>query len=403
MRCDKGVSPLIGMILGLGIIVGFIGIVQSLFVPGWMKAEEWDHYLEVKEEFERLTEKALDAANNGIATLTFDLSLSYPKYPFLLTPKTTTDTLSVKKIGTVTVYAGGNPATFDLIAIELNPGYYYLKTDGEVFILGEFFAQSGSPIGDRFIYINSSGREIFNLILINAETGDFTGGKRLHLYGNTSNTMTLENTDFWINITVDDPDFSWYVRYLENVTGRNAGENYINISATNAKLYLASVGFGTTQVWNIVNVSGGGTFTLSNGDGTTVTLDETGTTTVDLTVGNENNLVASNLYLTGFVGAPNTEVGATIIYDFGNGKTATVNTTWYTTGNGYLQLPVSVPLLGREVEGNNRLEGENLYVPDSATITLTLPNGEQRTFNVQVSWNQEGGGGMGGMGGMHDD
>ena len=389
MKCDKGVSPLIGMILALGIIVGFIGIVQSFFVPGWMKAEEWDHYLEVKEEFERLTEKALDAANSGIATLTFDLSLSYPKYPFLLTPSATTDTLSIKKIGTITVDAGGNPMAFDLIAVELNPGYYYLKTDSEVFILGEFFSRSGSPVGDPFMYINSSGKEMFNLILINAETGDFTGSKRLNLYGNSSNTITLKNADFWINITVDDPNFIWYVRYLENVTGRSAGANYINITATNAKLYLASVGFGTTQMWSIANISGGGTFTLSNGDGTTVTLDESGTTPVDLTVGDENNLVASNLYLTGFVGTPNAEVGVTITYDFGNDKTATVNTTWYTTGNGYLQLPISVPLL-EENEHWMMMKGEELKKPQSATITLTLPNSEQKTFNIDFVWKNGG-------------
>ena len=89
---ERGVALLIGFILLFAIIMGFIGIVQSTWVPEWNKAVEAKHYEKVVEKFESL-KKMVENCETGVKKVVIDASPEYPLRPFLVNPPSPASTL----------------------------------------------------------------------------------------------------------------------------------------------------------------------------------------------------------------------------------------------------------------------------------------------------------------------
>ncbi len=62
---DRAVSPVLGIILILAIVVGGIGIFQQFYVPVWLKDAEGEHYMSLLDDFEKFHEKVIEAINYG--------------------------------------------------------------------------------------------------------------------------------------------------------------------------------------------------------------------------------------------------------------------------------------------------------------------------------------------------
>ena len=119
---SKAVSPLIGFILMLAIIMGFIGIMQSQWVPAWNRQVEAKHLDELSYEIADLSESVSIAASTGNpAKVVVDAGVEYPNYYVLLSPSQGSGTVS-SKVLSVNISGIGNYTTS---AIVFKPNYLY--------------------------------------------------------------------------------------------------------------------------------------------------------------------------------------------------------------------------------------------------------------------------------------
>ncbi len=242
---DRGVSPLIGMVLALGIIVGFIGIVQNFFVPEWMKAEEWDHYELVSSEFSYLAKiVALSSSTGSPNTVTIDMGVKHSDYPFLLTPPDTASFLRVEKLRiNITYYevfpngsVASKPKTLALntSAIILKPDYVYLDDVEFIYEHGYAFKRyrnANVTLTDQNIITGDS----VNIYLINTTFDSLATTQPLNLvfsplsYGGTISvanaTIRFEslNPSYWASV------------------GADVNGNMVQINVTDARLKIAAV------------------------------------------------------------------------------------------------------------------------------------------------------------------
>ena len=245
MDHDRGVSPLIGMILGLGIIVGVIGIVQNFFVPEWMKAEEWDHYELVSSEFSYLAKiVALSSSTGNPNTVTIDMMVEHSDYPFLLTPPDTGSFIRVEKLRiNITYYeifpngsVASKPKTLVLntSAIILKPDYVYLDDVEFIYEHGYAFKRyrnANVTLTDQSMFMGDT----VNIYIINTTFDSLATTQPLNLVfsplsyggviGAANATIRFEslNPSYWANIGA-------------NVTG-----NVVEVNVTNARLKIAAI------------------------------------------------------------------------------------------------------------------------------------------------------------------
>jgi len=175
---DSGLSPVLGMVLVLAIIVGAIGIIQQFFVPAWVKNDEWNHYTKLRHDFSSIPKLiALTASSGNPNVVTLDLKVDRGNYPFLMSLPDTGTFLKAEKEriwvnyterlpnGSIT-----NPPPLKLTtrALIAEPKYYYLPDE-------KFFYEHS------LVFVRSSG----NVTLV--EQSAFT---------NRSFTIYIFNTDF---------------------------------------------------------------------------------------------------------------------------------------------------------------------------------------------------------------
>ncbi len=395
---DNGVSPLLGLVLALAIVVGLIGVIQNVFVPKWIKEKEWDHYIQLKNEFEKLTEKAVDASNTGLAIQRFNLRIDYPDYPFLMTPNQGSSLLEIEKIGTLKITGGANPVTVDVYAIAFVPNYYQLKVNKEYFILGEIYTETGKLLSDELIYGKVGNNISVSLISVNATPGVYSGVKTIKLYANPDEVLRLNGADITVNITVDNPKWSWYIKSLANRIKNQNGSvltdnsTYVNFTATNANIFVSAIGFDIPVKEKILGIpakylnitsESGQQLTVYNGSNATLNMSILHIFQDQKKNENKNfSVVAATVYITGMLGFSNYPVDAKVDYHFTwieGGVTYETwwNTsfTWFTLPNGYIQLPIIVPGLGQAKktikDGNiDKLEVKQKTVSDYAIVTL---------------------------------
>ncbi len=350
---DNALSPVLGFVLVFAIIVAMIGIIQTLFVPTWIKSVEAKHYFSLKSEFEELVEKAVDAANGGISIASFDLTLNYPRYPFLLTPAATSSSITVKKIGNVAISSPilSEPIVLDLLAIEFEPNYHYLDSNEEVMVLGDYFS-NGVILGESVLY----SRNEINLIVINMPEGTYSGNERIVLYGNPQFTLNSAEVTISLDSSVCN-EYVWYLNFVENSTGATRSGCNVTFSG---KLNLIAT--STNESWSVklAEKLKNSSFAISDEDlASPLSTDPNQRTTISLT---EESLT---YYITGYTGYSNQPVNVTL--EWRNDGSFTQSFVWYTLSNGYFQLPISPP------------DDESVTLD----ITLEFPDGTNKTFYVR--------------------
>ncbi|MCS7144103.1 MAG: hypothetical protein NZ879_03675 [Archaeoglobaceae archaeon] len=120
----KAVSPLIGFILLMAIVMGLIGILQSTALPQWNRAVESEHLSSLKYEISSMGEiLSMSASTGNPAKVVLKAGVDYPNYYILISPPKASSTISarylaVKINGTFTL----NDTTS---AIIVEPSYFY--------------------------------------------------------------------------------------------------------------------------------------------------------------------------------------------------------------------------------------------------------------------------------------
>lgn len=124
---DKGVSEIIGVILIFGILVLFLGILQSVFVPEWDREIETAHFNNIYDDTLYLRQVMQETAIFNLSrTILVHTSLDYPTWIFLNNPPkpgVTISTFNDKKIRIS--YDGNPPELYDSCTIKIKENYNY--------------------------------------------------------------------------------------------------------------------------------------------------------------------------------------------------------------------------------------------------------------------------------------
>ncbi len=91
---DRGVTVLLGFILLMLILMVFLSIVQTKLVPQMLKEAELKHENKITQEIYSFDK---DVLSGKLSSVSLDLGIAYPKYPFLLTPQGIACSVSVKR------------------------------------------------------------------------------------------------------------------------------------------------------------------------------------------------------------------------------------------------------------------------------------------------------------------
>ncbi|WP_202319892.1 DUF2341 domain-containing protein [Archaeoglobus neptunius] len=208
---SKAVSPLIGFVLLLAIIMGLIGVMQAQLVPAWNRAVEAKHMDELSYEIADLSESISIAASTGNpAKVVVDAGVRYPNYYVLLSPSKGSGTVS-SKVLSVNISGIGNYTTS---AIVFRPNYFYSPSPELVYEHSAVFKIESSS------FVVDSGQSSFSrdrivIYLVNATFQSFatTGNVNLVVYPISyggvqrySGTITFEcyseRTAEWWNSTL---------------------------------------------------------------------------------------------------------------------------------------------------------------------------------------------------------
>lgn len=133
IAADKAVSPLIGSILLMAMIMGLISILQSTAVPQWNKAVEVNHLSTLKYEVSSVSEAvSLSSITGNPSKVVLKAGVDYPNYYVLVSPSKASTTVSKKELRVVVdgdVIVNNDLERFyidDLSsAILVEPNYFY--------------------------------------------------------------------------------------------------------------------------------------------------------------------------------------------------------------------------------------------------------------------------------------
>jgi len=267
---SRALSPLIGFVLLLSIIMGFMSIMQSNAVPQWNKGAEAKHLDKVSYEVAKLSEAVSIAGSTGNpAKIVIDAGVKYPEYYILISPSKAAGSIDKRelwvKIGT---------ENFTTHAIIYRPNYLYSSSPELIFEHSAIFRMEHSyliVISDQ----SSFTRNKITIYLINATFNSFSITENINLIfhpisygGSTRFSGTLEflcyddRTALWwndtlsaiygsdkvskdgrkITLNVNDVDLS--INYFV-VTATSAGEVEITSEITPSRLLnLSSLSYG---------------------------------------------------------------------------------------------------------------------------------------------------------------
>ncbi len=122
---DDAVSPLIGFILLMAIVMGMIGILQSTAVPEWNKAVEIRHLSTLKYDFEKIGE-VISNSNRNPSKVVLKAGVDYPNYYILFSPPKASTTIYVVNLSiNITDITGTQTVDAVTSAIVVEPNYLY--------------------------------------------------------------------------------------------------------------------------------------------------------------------------------------------------------------------------------------------------------------------------------------
>lgn len=212
---SKAVSPLIGFILLMAIVMGLIGILQSTAVPQWNKAVEAKHLSELKYGVAGVSEViSLSASTGNPAKIVLKAGVDYPNYYVLVSPPKASTTISSKDLG---IRVDGTIAIEEKTsAILVEPNYFYSWRSKLIYEHSAVLRLENSFVLKESDQISFSNNSI-SLYIIKANFNSFAttesanlifipisiGGRNL-FSGNISFECFDEKTAEWWNSTLSE-------------------------------------------------------------------------------------------------------------------------------------------------------------------------------------------------------
>ncbi len=233
---SSGVSPLIGMILSLAILMDLIGVLQNYAVPIWNSNVEANHYLKLKDEFMQLPGMFDNARNTrSSSNLYLDMGVEYPNRLFLMSPPSSSSISTYSnrvllKYTEITANGSSRVASkiFETSALQLRPNYYYLPSTlvyeyGSVFENGRIVSPvkliSGNQI--NFEVIDTNFKMFSSIGTFNLNLQPIATGSSIRVLNCTLNFTTQFPTEWyrvfnslgynvtingnWVNVSINSP------------------------------------------------------------------------------------------------------------------------------------------------------------------------------------------------------
>lgn len=171
---EKGVSPLLGFILMLMILMISISALQTQYVPSVCEDIEADH-------MKQITSQLIELKSASTKNLKLDMGVDYPEYLFLMTPESTATTLSVRDFDVSVEYteilANGSKVereeNFTSSRIEVAPNYLFYPQDRLILENTAVFKHAGAnyiPISDQGSFKNKINFMLFNTTIDSVST-----------------------------------------------------------------------------------------------------------------------------------------------------------------------------------------------------------------------------------------
>ncbi|MCX9081950.1 MAG: hypothetical protein OIN83_07115 [Candidatus Methanoperedens sp.] len=231
---DKGISEIIGIILILGIIVIFLGILQSKSVPEWNKEIEAGHFNTIFDDVLDLRQALQETAIYvSPRTTVVHAALDYPTRMFLqnsLKPGATISTMNNNQIRIS--YNGTTTEVVNSCTIRIKENYNYFSAPELIIEHGMIIGKVGHTnytIDDPLM-----NNKTIDLYLVECENSSIgtTSSMNIHLFPVMVSNQSATNAS--ITFTTDYPEL--WDTYLEsiNVDGDPPFENEITMNYNNA-------------------------------------------------------------------------------------------------------------------------------------------------------------------------
>jgi len=266
---SKGVSPLIGFVLLLAIIMGFIGIVQSSWVPEWNKAVEAEHLSDLESEISEIPKIMFISATTGKqGAVSVDAGCEYPSRVFLINPPTASTTLTAAPLWINITFnetlPNGNTFhytnNFSTHAIIIQPNYFYIQRPEVIIEHSAIVKASENSVIDVSSPISFAKNKV-HLFILNSTFSSISSTRTLSLHFNPvsyGGEVFVENTT--ITIKVLDETFNWWNNTLKDIFG--AG----NVTADESSKEIAIKLYNSTLSLSylIAQASSGGSVEVSS-------------------------------------------------------------------------------------------------------------------------------------------
>ncbi len=238
---DEAVSTLVGFILIVLITITFIGLVQSVMLPQWNKAEEMEHSQRLGYEVAKIGEAISLSSTTGKSTMvSLNPSLSYPERPFLISPTFASATISSEELN-VSIKSNKININEKTCAIIVSPNYYYSPKPKFMYEHSASFKNyDDNTIATlkQSSFTNSS----VNIYILNTTFKSFAVTQPVNLifepisYGGKTFIDSA-----WINFTVTNETAEWWNETLTEIYGDNVSRNgnWINFSISNTYLSVS--------------------------------------------------------------------------------------------------------------------------------------------------------------------
>jgi|GEM_PF-5519636 len=246
---SKAVSPLIGFVLMLAIIMGLIGIMQAQWVPVWNKEVEAEHLSKLEFEASEIPKIMFISATTGKqGVASIDAGCEYPNRGFLINPSTASTSLKAIPLSVDVKFNETLPNgslfrysnKFTTYAIIVQPNYFYMQKPEIIVEHSAVIKTSGNSALNVSSPVSFSRNKV-HLFIVNSTFSSISTPNTLNLqfipvsYGGDT---FVKNAS--ITLKVLDETFDWWNKTLKNIFG--AG----NVTADGSRKEMTFRLFNTT-------------------------------------------------------------------------------------------------------------------------------------------------------------
>ncbi|MCX9084613.1 MAG: hypothetical protein OIN87_07450 [Candidatus Methanoperedens sp.] len=244
MKNDRGVSEIIGVILIFGILVLFLGILQSMSVPQWNKQIEAAHFNTIYDDVLDMRQIIQETAIFNLSrTAVIHASLDYPTRMFLYNPLKPGMTISLMKDKQIQIYNGTYLPRLDSCTIRIRENYNY-------FLAPELIIEHGMIIGsegDHPYLIDGPpmNNKTMDLYLVDCSDNSIGTTSSMNIqFIPVKSDVPVNNVS---NIAFNTSYPKNWIAYLNSInidsTGSNedTGEIYMNFNNITLRLFITNI------------------------------------------------------------------------------------------------------------------------------------------------------------------